>query len=201
MTETEFISYYPQLEITKIDFNTTPTANEETEVSFTLLNKGTGIFHGDIYLAERDSSARGMACDLEPGKSIELKLNYAPKQLGMHQFVIYEHVDTLYFGDINVKEMNYTDNVDLTIKREITNVAGSPNDGFFVMGRKAKINLTVTNNSDKNYRGHIYIETDYWDKDNNDPIRSEFVDKEVTVLAGETKVIQYESNELIGADG
>lgn len=198
---TKVISYYPQLEITKIDFNTTPTANEETEVSFTLLNKGTGIFHGDICLAERDSSARGMACDLEPGKSIELKIYYAPKELGMHQFVIYEHTDTLYFGDINVKEMNYTDNVDLTIKREITNVAGSPNDGFFVMGRKAKINLTVTNNSDKNYRGHIFIETNYWDKDNNDPIRSEFVGKEVTVLAGETKVIQYESNELIGADG
>ena len=194
------ISDYPELDILDIDFNKTPTANEPTEVSFTLKNKGTVAYHGDIYIAETDIISSGINCDVEPGTSIKLKMNYTSKKMGKGQFIIKERIDTLFTGNITVKESNLTDNVDLTFNHQVTNATGSIDEGFFVMGRKAKINVTVTNNTGKNYKGKIYTYTLYWDK-NSKNIRSEGTDNTVTVLAGETKVLQYESHELTGAYG
>ncbi|MBP5712790.1 MAG: C10 family peptidase, partial [Prevotella sp.] len=44
------ISDYPILDIPSIDFDTTPTAGNPTEVKFTLQNLGTAAYHGDIYV-------------------------------------------------------------------------------------------------------------------------------------------------------
>lgn len=194
------ISDYPELDILNIDFNTTPTANESTEVSFTLKNKGTAAYHGDIYIAETDVVSGGINCDVEPGTSIKLKMKYTPIKLGNGQFIIKERIDTLFIGNITVKESNLTDNVELTLNHQVTNATGSIDEGFWILSRKAKINVTVTNNTGKNYRGKIYTYTLYWDK-NNKNIRSEGTENIVTVLAGETKVLQCESHELTGAYG
>lgn len=197
---TKVISDYPKLYIPKIDFNNTPVANEPTEVSFTLQNNGTAAYHGDIYVLEKDASNAGIACDVEPGQTIELKVNYIPKKLGKNVLQVKDKFDILYEGDITVKETIFTDDVELKIDHQVTNAQGSVKEGFIVQGRKAKINLTVTNNTNKNYRGKIYSFTNYWNINSKTPIHSEYVENAVTVLAGETKIVQCESHELVGAD-
>lgn len=181
----------PQLTVEEVKVETpTPTVGKLCELTVTVKNDGPVAFHGDLGICKKEGGwldAKG--CDVEPGQSIELSLSFKPQNAGELNYYIQDKINILYSGTITVAEINQSSNCDLTITHQVTNAVGTE-----IAAPKAKLDLTVTNNSDHDYYGGIYI---YSFKYTGDEAEIEYDASPETILAHQTVVLQRESPSLI----
>ena len=164
-------------------------------MTLTVENTGTGTFHGDLGMFNQDLSGAlsYMTCDIEPGETIDLNMRIVPKKTGTINYEIKKNrVIPIYTGTMTVAENVETSNCDLTITHQVVNAEGTE-----IAAPKAMLALTVTNNSDNNYFGAIYIYCFKYTGDEGNMVSTSYVE---TIPAHQTVVLHRESPELTGGD-
>ncbi len=189
------VSNDPKLTLKHIQFTpATPIVNKPCEVTITVHNEGTGAYHGNLGLSyDKDGSSEwlnALGCDVKPGETATIKLSYTPKTAGVLKYNVSAN-DQLYNGSVTIVESEATDDCDLTITHKVTNAEGTE-----IPSSRAKLDVTVTNNSDKTYEGDIYVNCIKWIGENSDTETSQ---KKETIPPHTTVVLHRESPELIGA--
>ena len=171
----------------------TPTVGKLCELKVTVKNDGPITFHGDLGLMKKDGPwLDAIGCDIEPGKNIVLSLSFKPKTAGELSYDIKDRAITLYSGTLTIAENTQSSNCDLTITHQVTNAEGTE-----IAAPKAKLDLTVTNNSDNEYYGAIYT---YCYKYNGDVANLEYEASNETIPAHKTVVLHRESPDLTGGE-
>ena len=193
------VSNEPILSAKNIKFSTaTPLTKTPCDLTFTVQNTGTAAYHGDLGITKvNDDDSRdwldGLSCDIEPGDSLDIKLSFTPQEAGKLNYAIQDQQDhDLYKGTMTVTESNITDSVDLTITHKLTNVVGTE-----IIGPKAQIDVTVTNNSDMTYNGEISIYCFKWV---GTKYKFVYASQKETIPAHQTVVLKRESPELTDAE-
>ena len=188
------VSDEAELSVEEVKFQTpTPTVGKLLELTVTIKNNSPIAYHGDLGISKKEGGwldAKG--CDVEPGQSIELNLSFKPQKAGELSYCIQDRINTLYTGTITVAENNQNSNCDLTITHQITNAVGTE-----IPAPKAKLDLTVTNNSDHDYYGGIYI---FCYKYNGDEVNMVHEVALESVPANQTVVLHRESPYLTGGE-
>ena len=184
----------PQLTVEEVKVETpTPTVGKLCELKVTVRNDGPVAFHGDMILAQRNLQwLDGKEIDVNPEETIELFLSFTPKKAGTIDYSIQSRNETYYTGTITVAENNQNSNCDLTITHQVTNAEGTE-----IAGPTAKLDLTVTNNSDHDYYGAIYV---YCFKYIGDEGNLEQESSPETIPAHQTVVLHRESPALTGGE-
>ena len=130
---------------------------------------------------------------MEPGQSIDVGLSFKPKKAGDMKYYVQDNRNfVLYTGTMSIAEINQNSDCDLTITHQVTNAVGTE-----IAAPKAKLDLTVTNNSDNEYYGAIYT---YCYKYNGDVANLEYEASNETIPAHKTVVLHRESPELTGGE-
>ena len=190
------VSLEPELVIKEVKFNPeTPVVNKPCVMTLKVENTGTGTFHGDLGMFNQDLSGAlsYMTCDIEPGETIDLNMRIVPKKTGTINYEIKKNrVIPIYTGTMTVAENVETSNCDLTITHQVVNAEGTE-----IAAPKAMLALTVTNNSDNNYSGAIYIYCFKYTGDEGNMVSTSYVE---TIPAHQTVVLHRESPELTGGD-
>ena len=190
------VSLEPELVIKEVKFNPeTPVVNKPCVMTLKVENTGTGTFHGDLGMFNQDLSGAlsYMTCDIEPRETIDLNMRIVPKKTGTINYEIKKNrVIPIYTGTMTVAENVETSNCDLTITHQVTNAEGTE-----IAAPKAKIDLTITNNSDNNYFGAIYIYCFKYTGDEGNMVSTSYIE---TIPAHQTVVLHRESPELTGGD-
>ena len=188
------VSDEAELSVEEVKFQTpTPTVGKLLVLTVTIKNNSPIAYHGDLGISKKEGGwldAKG--CDVEPGQSIELNLSFKPQKAGELNYCIQDRINTLYTGTITVAENNQNSNCDLTITHHITNAVGTE-----IPAPKAKLDLTVTNNSDHDYYGGIYI---FCYKYNGDEVNMVHEVALESVPANQTVVLHRESPYLTGGE-
>ena len=187
-----------KLSVVDIKFaNPTVVVNEPCKVTVTLHNSGTGAFHGDVgMITDKNGSPEwldAMGCDVEPNETTQIGLSFTPTKTGTINYRIENNKDkTLYNGSFTVVESDATGDCDLTVTHKVVNAEGTE-----IIGPKAQVDITVTNNGDKPYKGEIYLYCFKWNGENQtfDPTY-----QEATIPAGQTVVLRQESAPLTGGE-
>ncbi len=170
-----------------------PTAGQTCDVTITLHNEGDNTYHGDLYLSSNKNSLSIIACDVKPSETVDVKMSFTPKNSGVINYTIEDiNVSELYNGTITVAESNTTSNLDLTITHNVTNAVGT-----IIPAPRALIDVTVTNNNDKTYKGEISIYCFKW---TGSEYKFVYKTKEETIPAHQTVVLHRESPNLTGAE-
>lgn len=167
----------------------TPTVGKLCQMTVTVKNNALGAFHGDLGICQKGGGwldAKG--CDVEPGQSIDLSLSFKPKNAGLLTYIIQDNYNVLYTGTLDVAENNQNSNCDLTITHQVTNAVGTE-----IAAPRAKLDLTVTNNSDQDYYGAIYV---YCFSYSGDEAEVEHTSSPETIPAHQTVVLHRESPDL-----
>ena len=190
------VSLEPELVIKEVKFNPeTPVVNKPCVMTLKVENTGTGTFHGDLGMFNQDLSGAlsYMTCDIEPGETIDLNMRIVPKKTGTINYEIKKNrVIPIYTGTMTVAENVETSNCDLTITHQVVNAEGTE-----IAAPKAMLALTVTNNSDNNYFGAIYIYCFKYTGDEGNMVSTSYIE---TIPAHQTVVLHRESPELTGGD-
>ena len=180
----------PQLTVEEVKVETpTPTVGKLCELTVTIKNDGPVAYHGDLGISKKEGGwldAKG--CDVEPGQSILLSLSFKPQQAGELAYVIQDRINQLYTGTMTIAEVNQSSNCDLTITHQVINAVGTE-----IAAPKAKLDLTVTNNSDHDYYGAIYL---YCYSYTSDEAEMEHTYAAEAIPAHQTVVLHRESPEL-----
>ncbi|MBR5170962.1 MAG: C10 family peptidase [Muribaculaceae bacterium] len=170
-----------------------PTVGTPCELMVTVKNDGPVAYHGDLGITQDDGWLDAIGIDLEPGKTIDVGLSFKPKKAGDMKYYVQDNRNfVLYTGTLSVAETNQSSNCDLTITHRVTNAEGTE-----IAAPKAKLDLTVTNNSDKDYYGAIYI---YCFKYNGEEGNLVQESSPETIPAHQTVVLHRESPELTGGE-
>ena len=184
------VSNEAELSVEEVKFETpTPTVGKLCELTVTIKNDGPIAYHGDLGISKKEGGwldAKG--CDVEPGQSISLSLSFKPQKAGELNYTIKEEINVLYTGTLNVAENNSDSNCDLTITHQVTNAEGTE-----IAAPRAKLDLTVTNNSDNDYYGAIYV---YCFSYTGDEAEIEHTSSPETIPAHQTVVLHRESPDL-----
>ena len=148
------VSNEENLSIEDVEVKTaTPMVGKTCELMVKVKNNGPVAYHGDLGITHNDAWLDGVGCDVEPGKIINVSLTFKPTVAGPMTYLIQDsRLYILYTGSITVAANNQNSNCDLTITHQVTNAEGTE-----IAAPKAKLDLTVTNNSDNDYYGGIYI--------------------------------------------
>ena len=192
------VSNEPQMKMLDFKIETaTPRVDAPVDITCKLQNQGNGVFHGNVgitYVVNNEAEWLDYKdCDFEPGETQTLKFSFKPKKAGMLEFNLTDALaDPLHKASITVAESDLTDNCDLTITHRVTNAEGTE-----IIGDKALVELTVTNNSDKTYYGDVTLHTFKWTSETH---TFDYTTKSETVAAGQTVVIKRESVVLSGAE-
>ena len=191
------VSNEPKLTIKELKFNPeTPVVNKPCVMTLTVENSGTGTFNGDLGMYKQDLSGALslMSCDIEPGETKTIDMRIVPKTTGTINYEIKrDRLEVIYTGSMTVApEPEVTSNCDLTITHQVTNAQGTE-----IAAPKAKIDLTITNNSYHDYFGGIYI---YCFKYIGDEANLSQVSYAETIPAHQTVVLNRESPELTGGE-
>ena len=102
------------------------------------------------------------------------------------------NVSELYNDTLTVAESNTTSDLDLTITHNVTNAVGT-----VIPAPRALIDVTVTNNNDKTYKGEISIYCFKW---TGSEYKFVYKTQEETIPAHQTVVLHRESPNLTGAE-
>lgn len=192
------VANMPKLSVKDIKFLNTPTVGENCYVTLTVANNGTAAFHGDVGLCfqfgpDSNQWLAAISCDIEPGATATVNLSFIPKEAGELAFTVDDHMgNTLCKGSVTVVPNTVSDDCELTITRRILNA-----DGNEIVGPKALLELTVTNNSDVTYKGDICVYCLKWVGEEN---TLAYTEKEETIPARTTVKLQRESPVLTGAE-
>ena len=182
------------LSVEEVKFETpTPTVGKPCELTVTIKNNSQIAYHGDLGIGKKEGGwldAKG--CDVEPGQSILLSLSFKPQKAGEFNYNILDRINVLYTGTITVAENNQNSNCDLTLTHQVTNAEGTE-----IAAPRAKLDLTVTNNSDKDYYGGIYIFCYKYNGDEANMVHDVALE---SVPAHQTVVLHRESPDLTGGE-
>ena len=194
---TTAVSLDPKLTIKAVKLEPeTPIVNVPCIMTFTVQNTGTGTFQGALELSNLDTSSplSFMTCDIEPGETKDINMRVIPKKVGTTNYAILkDNVDNIYTGSFTVAESAVANsNCDLTITHQVTNAQGTE-----IAAPRAKIDLTITNNSDHNYYGGIFIYCTKYTGNNSELTHTMHAD---TIPAHQTVVLHRESPELTGGE-
>lgn len=174
----------------------TPIVNVPCIMTFTVQNTGTGTFQGTLEMFNLDASKplSFMTCDIEPGETKDINMRVIPKNVGTTNYeILKDNVDNIYTGSFTVAESAAaSSNCDLTITHQVTNAQGTE-----IAAPKAKIDLTITNNSDQNYYGGIFIYCIKYTGNNSESTHNVYVE---TIPAHQTVVLHRESPGLTGGE-
>ena len=180
------------VEEVKVD-TPTPTVGKFCEMKVTVKNNGPTAFHGDLGISKKDGEwLDAVGCDIEPGKNIVLNLSFKPQEAGELIYYIQDRINVLYTGTMTVAENNQNSNCDLTITHKVTNAEGTE-----IAALKAKLDLTVTNNSDHDYNGGIYVYCFKYTGDEGNLVTEASIE---TIPAHQTVVLHRESPNLTGGE-
>ena len=148
------VSNEADLSVEEVIFKTpTPTVGNLCELTVKVKNSSTIAYHGDLGISKKGGGwLDALGCDIEPGKNIVLNLSFKPQEAGELIYYVQDRINVLYTGTMTVAENNQNSNCDLTITHQVTNAEGTE-----IAALKAKLDLTVTNNSDHDYYGGIYV--------------------------------------------
>ena len=184
------VSNEAKLSVEEVKFRTTtPTVGIPCELMVTVKNDGPVAYHGDLGITQDDGWLDAIGCDVEPGQSIDVGLSFKPKKAGDMKYYVQDNLNfVLYTGTMSIAEINQSSNCDLTITHQVTNAVGTE-----IAAPKAKLDLTVTNNSDQDYYGAIYI---YCYSYTGDEAEMEHTSSPETIPAHQTVVLHRESPEL-----
>ena len=194
----EAVSNEPKLKVNDIKFSTsTAMVGKPCRAVVALENIGTGAYHGDVGFFQKISDGYdwvcGVSCDVEPGKTTDVALSFVPKKAGTLTLYLYDNRgNTLKTVDVAIDENDATSDIDLTITHQVTNA-----DGTEIIGPRALIDITVTNNSDMNYEGGINIHCFKW---TGQKYQFVYNGKPATIPAHQTVVLHRESPDLTGAE-
>lgn len=199
MTATSVCNEY-NLTLKDIKFLTTDImVNKPCDVKLTLQNIGTKVFHGEVGLTTKVQETDkwqwldAISCDIGIDETIDVSLSFTPKKAGELNYIVEDYLDkSLYSGSLVVKEDNTTSNCDLTITHKVTNAEGTE-----IVGPRAKLDLTVTNNNDMDYNGEICVYCFKWTGDTYNFV---YAGKEETIPAHTTVTLHRESPSLTDAE-
>lgn len=206
----DFTASYPSGEFTNPTLtvvSVTPTnltANQANDITITIQNESTTeVFHDNITVAlmkNKDDILQNLAgttVDIEPGKIKDITLSVTPTYFGTS---IPLAVFNGYFGGTKLKTVNVTiaegsgsgtptetsNDVELTFSVKVINLSS---DGKYILGDKAKLAITATNNDNKNYSGYIGYYLD-WSMSGYNGTGSGYVS--TTVAANSSKTVEKE---------
>ncbi len=191
------VSLDPKLTIKEVNLEPeTPIVNKPCVMTFKVQNTGTGTFNGTLEMFNLDVSASFsfMTCDIEPGETKDINMRVIPKKVGTTNYeILKDNVEKIYTGSFTVAESPAANsNCDLTITHQVTNAQGTE-----IAAPKAKIDLTITNNSDQNYYGGIFIYCIKYTGNNSELTHAMYPE---TIPAHQTVVLHRESPELTGGE-
>ena len=194
----------PVLSVTSFSFTGSKYNDEEQPVVVTLGNTG-GEFYGVLYLfASTDSNNKGTYVNkggvtVLKDKTASLTFDWTPATSGTYH--IWVATDSEGSNVIGTSTVNITEapslgetssNVDLTFTQVVLNA-----ENLNVVGKIAKVKVSVTNSTDVNFQGSIGLFTWKWNGGSGSANGS---GKTVVVPAHSAVDVEFESKELTGAD-
>ena len=190
------VSHEAQLSVEEVKVLTaTPRVGELCELKVTVKNKGTVAFHGDLGIASNNKWLDGKGYDVEPGQTVDVNFSFKPKEAGVMTYNVQNGITVLFTNSLTVAESSQSSvssNCNLTITHQVTNA-----EGTVIAAPKAKLDLTVTNNSDNNYYGAIYIYCFKYTGDDGNLETTSYIE---TIPAHQTVVLHCESPMLTGGE-
>lgn len=192
------------LTATDIAFPGSKYVNEDQTVDVTIQNNADE-FYGVLYLFASKSTTKGSAkskggTTIQKGATTTMQFQFKPTVTGtFNVWVATDDKGDNVIGsttvDITTKPagVETTDDVELTFALKVVNAEGSE-----VIGKTADIEITVTNDTDKNYEGEISILTWKW-VGVDGTANTSWVDADI-VPAHSTVVIKRKSRELTDAE-
>ena len=194
----------PALSVTSFSFTGSKYKDEEQPVVVTLGNTG-GEFYGVLYLfASTDSNNKGTYVNkggvtVLKDKTASLTFDWTPATSGTyHIWVATDSEGSNVIGTSTVviteapSSGETSSNVDLTFTQVVLNAETSN-----VVGKIAKVKVSVTNSTDVNFQGSIGLFTWKW---NGGSGSANVSGKTVVVPAHSAVDVEFESEELTGAD-
>ena len=194
----------PALSVTSFSFTGSKYKDEEQPVVVTLGNTG-GEFYGVLYLfASTDSNNKGTYVNkggvtITKGNTATLTFEFEPTSTGTYN--IWVATDSEGSNVIGTSTVDITEapssgetssNVNLTFTQEVLNA-----DNTNVVGKIAKVKVSVTNSTGVNFQGLIGLFTWKWNGGNGSASGS---GKIVVVPAHSAVDVEFESEELTGAE-
>ncbi len=190
--------YVPNIELTAENViipGSHAKVGEPFVITLTAKNTGTKPYHNIIGLKDKDISENafvaGGTFDIEAGQQKDITINYIPKDAGEKHLMLMAASDITLKDNINivVEQSDKNSLVDLTFSQQMANAEGAE-----VIGPTALVDVTVTNNNDKSYKGFVFLGTWEWDVAGNGC--DEYTMKEVEIEAHGKKVVRFISKAL-----
>lgn len=166
-------------------------------ITLTAKNTGTKAFHNVIGLMDKDKTSgdylAGGTFDIEVGQQKDITITYVPTNTGEKHLMLKAAPNITLKDNINIvaDASDKTSLLDLTLSQQMVNAEGSE-----VIDSVALVDVTVTNNNDKCYKGYVYLGTWKWDAAGNGS--DEYTTQAVEVGAHEKKVVRLISKTLTG---
>ncbi len=194
----------PVLSVTSFSFTGSKYKDEEQPVVVTLGNTG-GEFYGVLYLfASTDNTNKGEYINyggvtVLKDKTASIRFDWTPATSGTYH--IWVATDSEGSNVIGTSTVDITEapssgetssNVNLTFTQEVLNA-----DNTNVVGKIAKVKVSVTNSTGVNFQGLIGLFTWKWNGGSGSANSSV---KTIVVPAHSAVDVEFESKELTGAD-
>ena len=193
-----------KLSVTSFNFTGTKYVNQVQPIDVTIKNDGDE-FYGPLFLYASTTSEKGEYLNyggvtVIKGGSSTMTFEFKPTTTGTYNIWVATNQDgTGVIGQTTVEitgipaGVEYTNNIELTFSQNVQNAVDTK-----IIGNKAEVQITVTNNTNQNYRGEIYLLTWKWNGGEGNGFYSSGGIE--TIPANSSVVITRTSLELTGAN-
>ena len=155
---------------TSVTFTVTGSRTVGSELDVTArVTGGAADYHDNLILRVNGTAVMGKTVDIAAGQTVDVHFAYTPSTTGDNVLTLWNAKTggSQVSGSetITIGGSDATDNLDLTLTAEISNLTG---DGK-VYGSRMVVPVTVTNNSATNsYAGRMYYSLYEWTQDSED---------------------------------